>query len=161
MKNLIKKIIIFWSIKSAKEKNSMLIMSGLILVLSIWILWLNPVLNERQQLSQQLPELRHQLVHAYALTQKISSITDLSIQTAEISLEAIQKNLITAGLFPQKITVNNNLITPKFEKVSFSTLIKWTHDAQINYQILVVEASILSLDQLDQVDAVLIFKKLI
>ena len=153
-------LIIFWQIKSEPEKIKRLLVGAFLLLLIISVLWLYPMLKEREQLSQQLPELRHQLVLAYALAQKISQLEDIPIQTTDTSMEAIQKSLTKLGLVTNKVRLENQVIIIEFEKISFSNLVKWTHDAQVFFQLLVLEASILPLNQLDQVNAILTFKKL-
>lgn len=160
MKKSINQLMIFWQIKSEPEKIKRLLVGACVLLLLISVLWLYPMLKEREQLSQQLPELRHQLVLAYALAQKISQLEDVPIQTTDTSMEAIQKSLTKLGLVTNKVRLDNQVIIIEFEKISFSTLVKWTHDAQLFFQFLVLEASILPLDQLDQVNAILTFKKL-
>lgn len=160
MKNRMNQIMIFWQIKSEPEKIKRLLVGACLLLLVISVLWLYPMLKEREQLSQQLPELRQQLVLAYALAQKISQLEDVPIQTTDISLEAIQKSLAKAGLVTNKVRFEKQIIIIEFEKISFSSLVKWTHDAQLFFQLLVIEASILPLDKLDQVNAILTFKKL-
>jgi len=154
------KLMIFWQIKSEPEKIKRLLVTACLLLLVISVLWLYPMLKEREQLSQQLPELRHQLVLAYTLAQKISQLEDVPIQTTDTSMETIQKSLTKLGLVTNKVRLDNQVIIIEFEKISFSTLVKWTHDAQLFFQFLVLEASILPLDQLDQVNAILTFKKL-
>ena len=153
-------LMIFWQIKSEPEKIKRLLVGACLLLLVISVLWLYPMLKEREQLRQQLPELRHQLVLAYALAQKISQLEDVPIQTTDTSVEAIQKSLTKLGLVTNKVRLDNQVIIIEFEKISFSNLVKWTHDAQLFFQLLVLEASILPLDQLDQVNAILTFKKL-
>jgi type II secretory pathway component PulM len=160
MKKSINQLMIFWQIKSEPEKIKRLLVGACVLLLLISVLWLYPMLKEREQLSQQLPELRHQLVLAYALAQKISQLEDVPIQTTDTSMEAIQKSLTKLGLVTNKVRLDNQVIIIEFEKISFSTLVKWTHDAQLFFQFLVLEASILPLNQLDQVNAILTFKKL-
>lgn len=160
MKNRMNQIMIFWQIKSEPEKIKRLLVGACLLLLVISVLWLYPMLKEREQLSQQLPELRQQLVLAYALAQKISQLEDVPIQTTDTSLEAIQKSLAKAGLVTNKVRFEKQIIIIEFEKISFSSLVKWTHDAQLFFQLLVIEASILPLDKLDQVNAILTFKKL-
>lgn len=160
MKNRMNQIMIFWQIKSESEKIKRLLVGACLLLLVISVLWLYPMLKEREQLSQQLPELRQQLVLAYALAQKISQLEDVPIQTTDTSLEAIQKSLAKAGLVTNKVRFEKQIIIIEFEKISFSSLVKWTHDAQLFFQLLVIEASILPLDKLDQVNAILTFKKL-
>jgi type II secretory pathway component PulM len=160
MKKRMHQLIIFWQIKSEPEKIKRLLVGASLLLLSISVLWLYPMLKEREQLSQQLPELRHQLVLAYALAQKISQLEDIPIQTTDTSMEAIQKSLTKLGLVTNKVRLENQVIIIEFEKISFSNLVKWTHDAQVFFQLLVLEASILPLNQLDQVNAILTFKKL-
>lgn len=160
MKNRMNQIMIFWQIKSEPEKIKRLLVGACLLLLIISVLWLYPMLKEREQLSQQLPELRQQLVLAYALAQKISQLEDVPIQTTDTSLEAIQKSLAKAGLVTNKVRFEKQIIIIEFEKISFSSLVKWTHDAQLFFQLLVIEASILPLDKLDQVNAILTFKKL-
>ena len=153
-------LMIFWQIKSEPEKIKRLLVGASLLLLSISVLWLYPMLKEREQFRQQLPELRHQLVLAYALAQKISQLEDIPIQTTDTSMEAIQKSLTKLGLVTNKVRLENQVIIIEFEKISFSNLVKWTHDAQVFFQLLVLEASILPLNQLDQVNAILTFKKL-
>lgn len=153
-------LMIFWQIKSEPEKIKRLLVGASLLLLSISVLWLYPMLKEREQLRQQLPELRHQLVLAYALAQKISQLEDIPIQTTDTSMEAIQKSLTKLGLVTNKVRLENQAIIIEFEKISFSNLVKWTHDVQVLFQLLVLEASILPLNQLDQVNAILTFKKL-
>ncbi len=153
-------LMIFWQIKSEPEKIKRLLLAACLLLLVISVLWLYPMLKEREQLRQQLPELRHQLVLAYALAQKISQLEDVPIQTTDTSIEAIQKSLTKLGLVTNKVRLDNQVIIIEFEKISFSTLVKWTHDAQVLFKLLVLEASILPLNQLDQVNAILTFKKL-
>jgi type II secretory pathway component PulM len=160
MKKSINQLMIIWQIKSEPEKIKRLLVGACLLLLVISVLWLYPMLKEREQLSQQLPELRHQLVLAYELAQKISQLEDVPIQTTDTSMEAIQKSLTKLGLVTNKVRFDNQVIIIEFEKISFSTLVKWTHDAQVLFQLLVLEASILPLNQLDQVNAILTFKKL-
>ena len=160
MKKRMHQLMIFWQIKSEPEKIKRLLVVACLLLLVISVIWLYPMLKEREQLSQQLPELRHQLVLAYALAQKISQLEDGPIQTIDTSMEAIQKSLTKLGLVANKVRLDNQVIIIEFEKISFSNLVKWTHYAQLFFQLLVLEASILPLDQLDQVNAILTFKKL-
>jgi type II secretory pathway component PulM len=160
MKKRMHQLMIFWQIKSEPEKIKRLLVGASLLLLSISVLWLYPMLKEREQLRQQLPELRHQLVLAYAFAQKISQLEDIPIQTTDTSMEAIQKSLTNLGLVTNKVRLENQVIIIEFEKISFSNLVKWTHDAQVFFQLLVLEASILPLNQLDQVNAILTFKKL-
>ena len=160
MKKRMHQLMIFWQIKSKPEKIKRLLVGACLLLLVISVLWFYPMLKEREQLSQQLPELRHQLVLAYALAQKISQLEDVPIQTTDTSIEAIQKSLTKLGLVTNKVRLENQVIIIEFEKISFSNLVKWTHDAQVFFQLLVLEASILPLNQLDQVNAILTFKKL-
>ena len=136
---------------------------GLVLALLLSVIWLIPIVHERQELSKQLPELRHQVALATAQAHEISLLTDQHNQEneTEISLEMLRQNLIAVGLNPKKIFAKKNNITLEFENSSFSNLITWSHDAQIIFHIVVVDASISPLNQLDQVHAILIFKKLI
>ena len=160
MKRLIKPAVIFWETRSAKGKNLFFIGCGCILVITLCLLWLIPIIHERQQLTKQLPVLRNQVARAALQSHQISLLIDERDQEPEISIENLQKNLIAVGLHPKKIFFHANNIEIEFENSSFSKLIRWSHDAQINFHIVVAEASIAPLNELDQVHAVLIFKKL-
>lgn len=160
MKRLIKPAVIFWEIRSAKEKNLFFIGCGCILVITLCLLWLIPIIQERQQLTKQLPVLRNQVARAALQSHQISLLIDERDQEPEISIENLQKNLIAVGLHPKKILFHANNIEIEFENSSFSKLIRWSHDAQINFHIVVAEASIAPLNEIDQVHAILIFKKL-
>ncbi len=163
MMRLMRSMLAFWNAKNVKEKKLIFVVSGLVLTLLLLIIWFIPIIHERQQLIKLLPELRHQVTLAIAQAHQISLLTDQHDQVSEpeISLEMLKKNLISVGLNPKKIVTQKNNITLEFENSSFSNLITWLHDAQINFHIVVVDASISPLNQLDQVNAILIFKKLI
>jgi type II secretory pathway component PulM len=160
MKNMMKPAVIFWEIRSVKEKNLFFIGCGFILATTLWLLWLIPIIHERQHLTKQLPILRNQVARAALQSHQISLLIDQQDQEPEISLENLQKNLIAVGLHPKKILFHENNIEIEFEDSSFSKLIRWSYDAQINFHIVVAEASIAPLNEIDQVHAILIFKKL-
>ncbi len=163
MMRLMRSMLAFWNAKNAKEKKLTFIVSRLVLTLLLLVIWFIPIIHERQQLIKLLPELRHQVTLAEVQAHKISLLTDQQDKASEpeISLEILKKNLIFAGLNPQKIVAQKNNIILEFENTSFSNLITWSHDAQINFHMVVVNASISPLNQLDQVNAILTFKKLI
>ncbi len=163
MMRLTRSMLAFWNAKNAKEKKLTFIVSGLVLTLLLLVIWFIPIIHERQQLIKLLPELRHQVTLAEVQAHKISLLTDQQdmVSEPEISLEILKKNLISAGLNPQKIVAQKNNIILEFENTSFSNLITWSHDAQIKFHLVVADASISPLNQLDQVNAILTFKKLI
>lgn len=163
MMRLMRSMLAFWNAKNVKEKKLIFVVSGLVLTLLLLIIWFIPIIHERQQLIKLLPELRHQITLAEVQAHQISLLTDQQdkVSEPEISLEMLKENLISVGLNPKKIVTQKNNITLEFENSSFSNLITWLHDAQINFHIVVVDASISPLNQLDQVNAILIFKKLI
>ncbi len=160
---LTRSLLAFWNAKNVKEKKLTFIVSGLVLTLLLLVMWFIPIIHERQQLIKLLPELRHQVTLAEVQAHKISLLTDQQDKASEpeISLEVLKKNLISVGLNPQKIVAQKNNIILEFENTSFSNLITWSHDAQINFHMVVVNESISPLNQLDQVNAILTFKKLI
>lgn len=160
MKSVMKPAVIFWEIRSTKEKNRFFKGCGFILATTLCLLWLISVIHERQQLTKQLPVLRNQVARAALQSHQISLLIDEQDQEPEISIENLQKNLIAVGLHLKKIIIHENNIEIECEDCSFSKLIKWTYDAQINFHIVVVEASITPLNEIDQVHAILIFKKL-
>lgn len=163
MMRLTRSMLAFWNAKNAKEKKLTFIVSRLVLTLLLLVIWFIPIIHERQQLIKLLPELRHQVTLAEVQAHKISLLTDQQdmVSEPEISLEILKKNLISAGLNPQKIVAQKNNIILEFENTSFSNLITWSHDAQIKFHLVVADASISPLNQLDQVNAILTFKKLI
>ncbi len=163
MMRLTRSMLAFWNAKNAKEKKLTFIVIGLVLTLLLLVMWFIPIIHERQQLIKLLPELRHQVTLAEVQAHKISLLTDQQdmVSEPEISLEILKKNLISAGLNPQKIVAEKNNIILEFENTSFSKLIGWSHDAQIKFHLVVADASISPLNQLDQVNAILTFKKLI
>lgn len=160
---LTRSLLAFWNAKNAKEKKLTFIVSGLVLTLLLLVMWFIPIIHERQQLIKLLPELRHQITLAEVQAHQISLLTDQQdkVSEPEISLEMLKENLISVGLNPKKIIAQKNNIILKFENTSFSKLIGWSHDAQIKFHLVVVDASISPLNQLDQVNAILTYKKLI
>ena len=163
MMRLTRSMLAFWNAKNAKEKKPTFIVSGLVLTLLLLVMWFIPIIHERQQLIKLLPELRHQITFAEVQAHQISLLTDQQdkVSEPEISLEMLKENLISVGLNPKKIIAQKNNIILKFENTSFSKLIGWSHDAQIKFHLVVVDASISPLNQLDQVNASLTYKKLI
>jgi type II secretory pathway component PulM len=153
----------FWNAKNPKEKKLIFIVSGLVLTLLLLVMWFIPIIHERQQLIKLLPELRHQITLAEVQAHQISLLTDQQdkVSEPEISLEMLKENLISVGLNPKKIIAQKNNIILEFDNTSFSKLIGWSHDAQIKFHLVVVDASISPLNQLDQVNAILTYKKLI
>ncbi len=163
MMRLTRSLLAFWNAKNAKEKKLIFIVSGLVLTLLLLVMWFIPIIHERQQLIKLLPELRHQITLAEVQAHQISLLTDQQdkVSEPEISLEMLKENLISVGLNPKKIIAQKNNIILEFENTSFSKLIGWSHDAQIKFHLVVVDASISPLNQLDQVNAILTYKKLI
>lgn len=163
MMRLMRSMLAFWNAKNPKEKKLIFIVSGLVLTLLLLVMWFIPIIHERQQLIKLLPELRHQITLAEVQAHQISLLTDQQdkVSELEISLEMLKENLISVGLNPKKIIAQKNNIILEFENTSFSKLIGWSHDAQIKFHLVVVDASISPLNQLDQVNAILTYKKLI
>ncbi|MFM2009485.1 MAG: ral secretion pathway protein [Pseudomonadota bacterium] len=163
MMRLMRSMLAFWNAKNPKEKKLIFIVSGLVLTLLLLVMWFIPIIHERQQLIKLLPELRHQITLAEVQAHQISLLTDQQdkVSEPEISLEMLKENLISVGLNPKKIIAQKNNIILEFDNTSFSKLIGWSHDAQIKFHLVVVDASISPLNQLDQVNAILTYKKLI
>lgn len=151
----------FWEARNRRERSVLLIASGLVLGLLVWLWLIDPALQGRAQLKKALPAMQAQLAQLQALTKQAAALpaanadttNATAAQAAPLSRSMLESSLARKNIKPQTLEVNGELVRLKLSDVSFAALIAWLADMQATAQLAVNEANVVALEQSDRVDA--------
>lgn len=150
----------FWSARNTRERNMLSIAAAAIALALIYLLFIDPALEGREQMSKTLPNLRQQVAQMQALSKEAGDLADPDVPVVEaVSRASVEASLSRNGLKPQNLTVNNEMVVIQFSGASFSQLIRWLQDMQKTAMTTVVESNIVAQDQPDSVNATLTLRQ--
>ena len=152
----------FWDARNARERSVLLIASGLVLLLLVWLWLIDPAVQGRAQLKKTLPAMHAQLAQLQALTKQAAALPartdttkDATGDFAPVSRSMLESSLARKGLKPETLDVNGELVRLTLSGVSFAELIGWLADMHANAQLVVNDANVVALEQRDRVNATL------
>lgn len=147
----------FWEARNARERSVLLIVTGLLLLLLVWLWLIDPALQGRAELKKTLPALHAQLAQLQALTKEAAALPAASaanpVTTTPLSRSMLESSLARKGINAQTLEVNGELVRLKLSGVSFAALIAWLSEMQAAAQLAVNDATVVALEQSDRVDA--------
>lgn len=147
----------FWQARNDRERRILSLGALLLLLMLFWLLLIEPALEARARLRQDLPELRKQLAQMRAISAVIGNLsareTIASAASTEISRAAIERSLNDKGLKAQNLSISDDRLMVNFTDVSFATLAEWLQQSQSSSQLVVSDASVSARERLGHVDA--------
>jgi len=150
----------FWSMRDARERKVLIATSLLLLLTLIYAMLIAPALNGREQLSKSLPQLRQQVAQLQALSKKATELSGKPRQTVEnISRENMAAALARNNLKSQTLHLNGDHVTLRLTSASFASTLSWLNEMQTTAQLIVLEAKIVALPQLDKVDVTMTLRQ--
>ena len=144
----------FWQARNDRERRILVIGAVLLLLIIFWLLLIDPTLEARSRLQQQIPALRHQLAQMRALSAEMDKLpASAAIAPVELSRAAIERSLDDKGLKAQDLNISDDRVTARFTDVSFAALSEWLQQWQSSSQFAVSDATVSARDRLGRVDA--------
>lgn len=150
----------FWQARNDRERRILVTGAVLLLLIFSWLLLIDPALEARSRLRQEIPELRNQLSQMRALSVDMSKLPARTA-TAPVALSraAIERTLNDKGLKAQNLSISEDKVTASFSDVSFAALTEWLQQRQSSSQLAVSDATVSARDRLGRVDARLTMQK--
>ena len=149
----------FWSERTPRERITLIIGSSLLALPLIGWLLINPALDGRSRWQKDLPALRADVAQMKSLAQRASSAPASPNAVKPVDRLSIERSLSDAGLKPQSLNVDDQVIRARFTDVSFAALTDWLQRAQRDLRLVVSEASVNARERIDHVDASLSLRK--
>lgn len=150
----------FWAARTPREQRILAIGGGLLLIVLVWLLLIDPALQGRAQWNQALPALRADVAQMQALAQQAAAAPAPAPAGPMPSRAELERSLASQGLKPQSLTVADAQVRLVLSDVSFAALVAWLRQMQGDAQLVVNEAGITARERIDRVDANLSLRKL-
>lgn len=152
----------FWAARNPRERRMITIALWAIGLAIVYLLLLEPAINGRARLLQQMPAMRQQVAQMQAMARELKAApaaprADAPVEA--VTRESLEASLARAGLKAQSSSVTGEFIRLQFSDVSFASLVGWLDDARKNRRISVVEASVVAQSQSDRVNATLTLRQ--
>ena len=156
----------FWQERSARERRVLGWGSGLLVLVLLWMLGVEPALEGRERWRKDLPQLRADAAQVQALAQQLAAAPPRAAGSAAsptVDKATLESGLAAQGLKAQSLSVQDAggvlLVRVNFDDVSFSALTEWLQQQQRTLQLSVSEASVTARERLDRVDARLTLRR--
>lgn len=149
----------FWNERTPRERITLIAGGALLLAVLIWWLLIDPALDGRARWQKDLPALRADYAQMESLAQQVSAAPASTGAVKPADRASITRSLNDAGLNPQSLNVDDELIRARFNDVSFAALTDWLQRAQRESRLVVSEASVNARERIDRVDASLSLRK--
>lgn len=133
----------FWTAREARERTMLAAAAAVVVLGLIYTLLLDPALNNRQQLEQQLPALRQQAAEVRALTREAGAgSARSSAPVAAVTRESVEASLARNALKAQEISVSGEVVRVRFDDTSFAGLVDWLAEMHRSARLTVAEAKV-------------------
>jgi len=144
----------FWARRDTRER-AMLTATTVVMIFALtYALLIAPALAGRKQLNKNLPLLRQQVAQIQAWSKQAEALSVKPANpVAAMNREIIETSLARNGLKLKSLLLTGGYAKVQLDAVPFSGTLPWLEEMQKSTQISVVDASIVSLDQPDLVDA--------
>ncbi len=150
----------FWQERTLRERRILAVGGGLLLLVLVWLLLIDPALQGRAQWQQTLPSLRADYAQMQALAQQAANAPEPTPAGPMPARDELERSLAGHGLKPQSLTVGDDQVRLVLSDVSFAALVDWLRQMQREVQLVVTEAGVTARDRVDRVDANLSLRKL-
>ena len=121
----------------------------------VYLLFIEPALTGREQLSQDLPVLRGQVAQMQLLAKETAELAAKPAATLiAMSKESIEADLARNGLKAQSVMLTGDYAKVHLAAVSFGSTLNWLDEWQKSARVSVVDANIVALPQADTVNAI-------
>ncbi len=157
----------FWQERSARERRVLAWGGSLLVLVSLWLLGVEPALEGRERWRKDLPQLRAEAAQVQALARQLGSAPPppnaAGSASPTVDKATLESGLAAQGLKAQSLSVQDAggvlLVRVNFDDVSFSALTEWLQQQQRALQLSVSEASVTARERLDRVDARLTLRR--
>ncbi len=149
----------FWQERSTREKNLLVAGGSVVLLASVFMVFIEPALDGRAHWQQALPALRSELAEMRSLQKRLGS--DLSLansQSRTPDRASLERSLKQAGITPDLLEASNGLIRLRGTDVAFSALTPWLLKVQQDQSVSVIEADIKARERPDRIDVTLLLR---
>ncbi len=150
----------FWQERTLRERRILVIGGGLLLLVLVWLLLVDPALQGREQWRKALPALRADVAQMQGLAQQAANAPAATPAAAMPDRAELERSLAGRGIKAQSLTVNDGQVRLTLSDVSFAALVDWLRQVQRDVQLVVSEGGITARDRIDRVDANLSLRKL-
>jgi len=143
----------FWSARTAQERKMLTAAAAVIVLAATYALLIEPAWSGRNQLTNELPDLRQQVAQLQVLTGEAASLANKpAILRPAITQENLEKSLANKGLKPLELKLSGDRVQLKLSSASFSSTLGWLAEVQSDMLLAVIEADFKTLSQANMVD---------
>lgn len=145
----------FWSERSPREKQVMLIGSAVLALVISYSILLEPALTGRARLRDELPVMQRRLAQMSADAVQARSLSKAAHSRAPSGIalkEALVVSLAQHGLAATQLNVVGPNIQFKLKDVEFGTWIAWLNSVRQQFKVKVAEAHVSALKDIGHVD---------
>ena len=150
----------FWAVRDARER-AMFSTAAMAVVLGLtYLLLIDPALDGRKKMNNDLPHLRQQVAQLQALTKEAAVLSAMPAPAvAPISKKMIEDALSHNGIRSKSLILTGDYAKVQLAGVSFASTLAWLNEMQMTDMLSVVDANIVALAQADQVDVTLTLRQ--
>jgi general secretion pathway protein M len=145
----------FWSAREPREKRLLSIGGVVVGIAIVYTVLIQPAMDGRAELREELPQLRAQLAQMQA---EAHEARDLSTSAAGVPPtgdelhQALTDSLAAHGLQNVQVTAIGDSMQIKAKNIAFGDWIGWVDDVRKQNKVQVSEANVTALDKPGQVD---------
>ena len=150
----------FWQKRDARERQWLRLAGIFIACVVIYLVGVNPALNNIKNLKKYIPELNQQVAAISQMSNQYKEIAkSLGENATPMTREFIDSTLLRRNIKAQSLSVSNDIVRIQINAVAYNNLMEWIFEMQKAARITVDEAKVTALVEPGQVGAVLTLRQ--
>lgn len=144
----------FWQARNQREQSLLATAAAAVIAGLIYMSLIAPALSGQAALEKSLPQMRQQAARMQQMAKEASSLSAIEKSAVPMTLnkKTVEMTLAKKGLQPKSIAVTADSARLQLTAVSFSDVLAWLKEMQMDGRLNVVSASFVAAGQVDTVD---------
>lgn len=150
----------YWLARTDQERKFLAVGGGVAVLALLYLVFLEPALEGREQLRRSLPNLRQQAAQMQTLAAEAQALAGQPAPSVTpMTREGLTASLATRGLTAASLTMTGEFAKAEFNGVSFANLMAWLDAQRRENRVLVQDATFTAKGEVGQVDATLTLRQ--
>ena len=150
----------YWLARTDQERTFLAVGGGVAALALVYLVFLEPALDGREQLRRSLPEMRQQAAQMQTLAAEAQALNaQPAPSVTPMTREGLNASLSTRGLTAASLVMTGEFAKLEFTGVSFANLMAWLDAQRRENRVLVQDAAFTAKEAIGQVDATLTLRQ--
>lgn len=151
---------LYWLARTEQERKYLTVGGCAVLGALVYMLFIAPALDGREQLRAQLPELREKAAKMQALALEAGELArQPAPQVTPMSKESLTASLAARSITPASVATSGDVAKVQLNGVSFAAMFGWLDAQRREHRIVAEDVGVTAGSPAGQVDAVLTLRQ--